>query len=179
MQTIVTDVRCVYLSVCQSVTRLNSASLCGGHSVQYLPNHFGVLTFFAFRYRYLFYFWWTFYLDILFCCQNSCKRQPAKTRFRNDLTMCRVGRKPLVTDNSHLSGNGRSCVVATGTKNDVDVASSVERERFIDCDADVAPWISIPAHVPPVRISLPITDTCTTYTPDAEFLARNNLVFGV
>jgi len=28
-------------SVCLSVTRLNSALLCGGHSVQPLPNHFG------------------------------------------------------------------------------------------------------------------------------------------
>jgi len=36
MQTIVTDV----CNVSQSVTRLNSASLCGGHSVQPLPNHF-------------------------------------------------------------------------------------------------------------------------------------------
>jgi len=38
MQTIVTDVS----SVCQSVW-LNSAALCGGHLVQPLPNHFGVL----------------------------------------------------------------------------------------------------------------------------------------
>jgi len=46
MQTIVTDVRgvsTVGLSVSLSVTRLNSASLCGGHLVQPLPNHFGLL----------------------------------------------------------------------------------------------------------------------------------------
>jgi len=39
MQTVVTDMR----GVCQSVMRLNSASLCGGQSVQSLPNYFGIL----------------------------------------------------------------------------------------------------------------------------------------
>jgi len=46
MQTIVTDV----LSVCQFVRQsvchggsTSSASLCGGHSVQPLPNYFGLL----------------------------------------------------------------------------------------------------------------------------------------
>jgi len=34
MQTIVTDMRGVCQSICLSVTRLNSASQCGGHSVQ-------------------------------------------------------------------------------------------------------------------------------------------------
>jgi len=43
MHTIVTDLRHVCQSVCLSVTRLNSASLCGGHSVQPLPNYFGLL----------------------------------------------------------------------------------------------------------------------------------------
>jgi len=44
MQTIVTNV----CGVCLSVTRLNSASLFGGHLVQPLPNHFGFLfTFFV------------------------------------------------------------------------------------------------------------------------------------
>jgi len=43
MQTIVTDVRGACLSVCLSVTRLISALLCGRHSVQPLPNHFGLL----------------------------------------------------------------------------------------------------------------------------------------
>jgi len=39
MQTVVIDVR----GVCLFVTRLNSASLCGGHSMQPLQNHFGFL----------------------------------------------------------------------------------------------------------------------------------------
>jgi len=43
MQTVVTDVSGVCPSVCLSRGRLNSASLCGGHPVQTLPNHFGFL----------------------------------------------------------------------------------------------------------------------------------------
>jgi len=46
MQTIVTDVHGVCLSVSLSVCHaasLLSASLCGGHLVQPLPNHFGFL----------------------------------------------------------------------------------------------------------------------------------------
>jgi len=44
MQTIVTNVYGVCQSVCLSVTRLNSASLCGNHSVQPLTNHFGLFS---------------------------------------------------------------------------------------------------------------------------------------
>jgi len=44
MQTIVTDVRGVCLPVCHAA---NSASLCGGHSVQPLPNHYSLLFFWA------------------------------------------------------------------------------------------------------------------------------------
>jgi len=46
MQTIVTDVRGVCQSVRQPVSHggsTSSASLCGGHSVQPLPNYFGLL----------------------------------------------------------------------------------------------------------------------------------------
>jgi len=45
MQTIVTDDRGVCLSVSLSVTRLNSAAraLCAAHSLQPLPNYFGLL----------------------------------------------------------------------------------------------------------------------------------------
>jgi len=43
MQTIVIDVCCVSLSVCPSRGSVNSASLCGGHTVQPLPNYFGLL----------------------------------------------------------------------------------------------------------------------------------------
>jgi len=41
MQTILIPMCAVSVSL--SVTRLKSASLCGGHSVQPLPNHFGLL----------------------------------------------------------------------------------------------------------------------------------------
>jgi len=44
MQTIVTDVCGVCPSVRLHVNPLNSASLCEGHSVQSLPNHFGLLS---------------------------------------------------------------------------------------------------------------------------------------
>jgi len=43
MQTIVTGVRGVCLSVCMSVMRLNWASQCRGHSVEPLPYHFRLL----------------------------------------------------------------------------------------------------------------------------------------
>jgi len=48
MQTIVTDVRGVCQSVCPSVSlsvchSANSASLCGGHSVQLLSSDLGLL----------------------------------------------------------------------------------------------------------------------------------------
>jgi len=45
LQTIVTDDRCVCLSVSLSVTRLNSAAhaVCAAHSLQPLPNYFGLL----------------------------------------------------------------------------------------------------------------------------------------
>jgi len=39
----------IAVSVSLSITRLNSASLCRGHSVQLLPNHFGLLFLFVIR----------------------------------------------------------------------------------------------------------------------------------
>jgi len=47
------------LSVSLSVTWLNSASLCGGHSVQPLPNHCGLLFACCFTYRLLSSCWLT------------------------------------------------------------------------------------------------------------------------